>query len=96
MRWYRSESPAATTLLFGVVALCAGMAGFVEGNKLGTATITCPRVMDSRPLIAYNLATKQCHYSPVPRPALELSPTELRRMANHRERMERTGLTTAK
>lgn len=85
MRWYRSETPAATMLLSGMVALCAGAAGYVEGHKHSE----CPRVMDSRPLIAYNLATRQCHYSPVPRPALDLSPAELRRMANHRARMEK-------
>lgn len=92
----RSESPAATAMLFVAVAVVAAAAGFVEGHKVAAHHATCPRVMDSRPLIAYNLATKQCHYSPVPRPALELSPDELRRMARARERMERTGLTTAR
>lgn len=85
MRWYRSETPAATMLLSGMVALVAFTAGVVEGQKVSE----CPRIMDSRPLIAYNLATRQCHYSPVPRPALDLSPAELRRMANHRARMEK-------
>jgi hypothetical protein len=90
MRWYRKECPSATVLLFCAVAVVAGAAGFVEGHKRGNATLTCPRLMDSRPLVAYNLDTKRCHYSPIPRPALDLTPTELRRMATMRERMEKT------
>lgn len=79
----------ATVLLSSTVAVLAGAAGFVEGHKTGAATLECPRLMDSRPLVAYNLATKRCHYAPVGRPALDLSPEELRRMARTRERLER-------
>lgn len=86
----RRPSVLATVLLSGTVALIAAAAGFVEGHKMGIATRECPAFQGNRPLIAYNLTTGRCHYSPVPRPALDLSPTELRRMAKARERMERT------
>lgn len=81
------DSPFVTALYTALLLAIGFSAGITEGVKLRV----CPaRLEDGRPLLGIVLATRECKYSGVPRPAVDLSPTELRRMATMRERMEKT------
>ena len=83
----RSESPAVTLLACLVLMLVGGTGGFVEGAKARR----CPAVLeDGRRLVYLRLADNVCAYDQArPRPYDWYSPTELRRIASARERMEK-------
>lgn len=82
----RLESPAITAALVAVVGLVFACAGFVEGTKVRQ----CPTALeDGRRLVRQELRPTVCHYAPPPRGLEMYSSTELRRIANGRDRMER-------
>ena len=83
----RSESPLTTLLSCAVLALAAGAAGFVEGAKVRE----CPaRLPTGERLLSFDPRANRCTYDIArPRPYDWYSPTELRRIAAARERLER-------
>lgn len=80
------HSPAAGVVFVGLLITIGYLQGTIDGRKLRDCP---PQLADGRALLGRNLTTNECRYAPIPRPAVLLSPIELRRMAAARERMSR-------
>lgn len=87
MRRRLTDSPVGGVLLAATYCCIALLVGVGMGQKLRECPAATP---DGRELLGINLRTNECRYRPQPRPALNYSPEELRRMATMRSRMERT------
>lgn len=86
MTYRKSDHPLIAFVYVTAAFILGGTIGLHHGAKVRQ----CPaRLADGRPLLGIVLSTNECKYSGVPRPAVELSSTELRRIAITRDRMEK-------
>ena len=86
--WYKRDRPEGGILLALAFAAVASAITWVEAKK---EPLPCPAyTVDGRALLGIDTrgGRYECRYSPLPRPAVELSPTELRRMARQKENMQ--------
>lgn len=85
--WYKSDRPEGGVLL--ALAFAAVLAAWTW-QYAHSEPVCPPTTPDGRPLRGLDLRKGKytCLYAPLPRPAVELSPTELRRMARQKEIMK--------